>query len=303
MRPGIGLLMLPWLCLAGAAAAVPPPPLIFGMAARTPEMPAAGAGGGVMCQGRQGVDATRVPGKQAPAFADGGTVMVTSGDGRVTVPVPTACHGVRAGQTIDHDALVMRCERRPGKVTIERFDALGGKVLATLPARLASATVVEPETISGHILMSHADTGSVIVDLMSGKSREIQHGSQRFIAAAGRRTIITRDEDRLLLLEGSKERALGKISAGGTSLRRGHYIYVEPLVIDLRTGKVIGRSPSRERVAVPGGQGMTTDVSEVFALGADGRLLVGWRPIHEARGTATGPLEWIPPSILGAGGN
>jgi hypothetical protein len=72
---------------------------------------------------------------------------------------------------------------------------------------------------------------------------------------------------------------LGDIAKYPATFRAGSYMYIEPLVVDLRTGSLLGRAPA--------GAG-------VKAISRDGKLLVG---TGGGRWDMTeGPLNWVEPA-------
>jgi hypothetical protein len=108
--------------------------------------------------------------------------------------------------------------------------------------------------------------------------------------------LVDRHRSLLVLLEPNGERELGEIETFPSVLRAGAFVYVDPLVIDLSTGTVVGEPPMRQRV-----EPFYTTHARGLAMGiaSDGRILVGVG-VPEGRpwrrdSFSLGPLEWIRP--------
>ena len=72
--------------------------------------------------------------------------------------------------------------------------------------------------------------------------------------------------------------AAGDIARYPARFRAGSYMYIEPLVVDLKTGALVGRAPAN---------------ANVKAISRDGKLLVG---TGGGRWDLTnGPLSWVAP--------
>jgi hypothetical protein len=194
--------------------------------------------------------------------------------------------------------------------------ACGGRVMSARPGRVIVACLAQgsaPELVeyggakprrlgayvhpfdgdsvadAGRFLLTAGhDTGETVVDLVTGKVFTAGE-YQRPIAALGDVAVIQR-ATHLVVRDSAGERLLGDIAEYPETLRAGHYVYVEPLVVDLATGQLVGRAPSRQVT-----DRFTHEVrANVMAIASDGRLLAGF---GGGRWDFTpGPLEWLTPT-------
>jgi hypothetical protein len=136
-----------------------------------------------------------------------------------------------------------------------------------------------------------------VIDLVTGRVRVT--GFEQEITHQGDFTLVERNAElgeahrRLVLLEPNGERDFGEIEEYPSVLVAGAFVYVDPLVVDLATGTLVGQVPMRQRVD----RFDTTDVRGVaMAIASDGRILVGTPGMYSRRyGFPLGPLEWIKP--------
>jgi hypothetical protein len=143
-----------------------------------------------------------------------------------------------------------------------------------MPLPLPTADWMHP---GRYLYLSGKDGGSILVDTQAGTLRETGQYQQEI--AAGKVTLIQRGE-KLVVLDGTAEHELGAVERYPATYRAGHYVYAEPLLVDLDTGKLVGHAPIRA------GQR-----ANVKAIASDGRMLVGF---GGGRYDMTpGPLEWV----------
>jgi hypothetical protein len=71
---------------------------------------------------------------------------------------------------------------------------------------------------------------------------------------------------------------------------------VDSLLVDLATGQLRGRTPTREP-APAAERILPGSPASVMGLARDGRLLVGFSV--DRSGSVSGPLEWVPPGAAG----
>jgi hypothetical protein len=210
-----------------------------------------------------------------------GALVAEAADGTVAELVPAGCGGRVLSTGDDGRTLVVACK------TGELFEYGRGK------PRAIGATIDVPDEDSlatGRFLfVSGKDGGSIMIDTHTGALRETGE-YQNQLAVRGAITVLQR-RDKLVILDGTTEHELGAIERYPKILWGGRYLYVEPLVVDLATGALVGRAPTRQLTA----GGLTFSVrANVKALATDGRLLVGF---GGGRWDLTpGPLEWVRPA-------
>jgi hypothetical protein len=145
-------------------------------------------------------------------------------------------------------------------------------IAASFPARDMDEMVDER-----FVFVSAKDAGSLMLDLQTGASRDVGV-AQLSYARRGNITVIVRN-DHMIVLDGATERDLGAVEQYPMSFRTGHYLFVDPLVVDLDTGALVGHAPAG---------------ANVQALDATGRLLIGTGG-RTGRDFAGGPLRWVSP--------
>ncbi len=144
-----------------------------------------------------------------------------------------------------------------------------------------------------HVLSTTNDADDTIYDVVTGKSRITPH-NQRWLASLGDRTLVSR-HGHLILLDDTSESDLGDIGTEyPTMYEAGTIRLVAPFVVDLATGKVIGRVPERDIAYSPGSKLVYHVSASVTAVATDGRMLGAFT--IKPSGFPDGPLQWLTPA-------
>jgi hypothetical protein len=205
--------------------------------------------------------------------------------GPATELVPASCGGAVIASDPTAGTIVVACEKLGMPAPLVEY---GGKRPRAIGASTKSSGDNRANTIGRYLLGAVGDRW-VTIDLRTGTTRvsaDIQGG----VASFGDRSLVVRGEQ-LVLIEPTSERALGKVVKFPHTLQEGRFVWVDPYVIDLATGAVIGETPIR-----PAGHGNWPARGLVSAIALDGRLLVGFDPNGSAGTYVSGPLEWLSPT-------
>lgn len=211
------------------------------------------------------------------------------GEARATELFEAACAARIAGASERFEAIVVTCiaDEADGFAPLRHWRAGGVRDLGINAAVDPRERVRWARGEWPMIHVRHSD-GDALVDLRGGGVVPLASERQRVDDVFGYEHIVLSRRGGALSwldLETRRESPLagGVVNAGGRTRRAGPFVYVEPLVVDLR-----GREPKVLGVVDP---------PSVFGLAPSGHVLVSDEPRPDER-AVNGPLHWRAPTPL-----
>lgn len=219
----------------------------------------------------------------------GGALVLDPGTGATPAElVPAACGGHVVNVDHARRQVVVTCDAQLDLSGRAPLMAYGGAAPRAVGATIAPRAHDWFSDDGRFLLESGADAGTELVDLATGAARTVTE-FQFILGHRGDRTIIQRGLH-LVVLEPGGERTLGEIVRYPAVFTAGDQLYVEPLVVDLATGALVGAAPM---VPVTRGGFTNPQRATVRAIARDGRLLIGAG--GDRWSMTTGPLRWVRP--------
>ncbi len=223
-----------------------------------------------------------------------GALVRELADGTTSELVPASCGGVVVATDPSTESVVVACKRIGNPAPLHQYApghdwAIGAAGKAPDADRFDTKGRYAFETIH--------EANDRVIDLRNGRSHLTGEFEQLPYAVDGDRSFVPRGdhEDKLVAIEPTGDRVLGAITQYGSRYQVGHFLYVQPLLVDTRTATVVGTVPHRSVVdyRFAGGTHMLDLEGHVMALAEDGRLLVGFGGRNGHWGFEPGPIEWL----------
>jgi len=229
-----------------------------------------------------------VLGTQLLRRTNDGALVTESGDGVTHELVPASCAGFVMSSDPIARSVVVAC--KGGHL----FEYRTGTQRRSIGVTIAPPTADAGFDGGRFLIESGKDGNSVIIDLELATKRETGL-FQNLEYARGDLAIVQRGNI-VVAIDGAHERVLGNVERYPLTLLADRFLYIEPVLIDLSTGRAVGIAPSRSMLV----HGFKQDVvANVKAVANDGLLLVGF---GGGRYDPTpGPLEWTQPAPMPAG--
>ena len=203
--------------------------------------------------------------------------------------LPATCKGVVDGLDPAKQRVLAHCTARGAKAPLLLVSIGLAKDLGVA----AGESTEDNDTAFGrHTFSTTRDADDTIVDVETGK-RRVAPFNQRVLATLGDKTLVSRNE-RLIMIDGPGETDLGAIVGEYPKvLSAGTMRYIEPLVVDMATGKLIGIAPEREVPLSKRGTLVRKIGPSVLAVATSGQLLATYS--LNPGSFPSGPLEWLMP--------
>ncbi len=230
-----------------------------------------------------------------------GALVRELADGTTSELVPASCGGVVIASDPSTESVVVACKRLGNPAPLHQYapgreSAIGAAIKGPDADWFDGKGRYAFETIH--------QANDRVIDLRTGRSHLTGEFEQLPFAVDGDRSFVPRGdhEDKLVVIEPTGDRVLGAITQYGNHFQVGHFLYVQPLLVDTRTATVVGTAPHRSVVDTrfTGAPHMLDLEGHVMALAEDGRLLVGFGGPNGHWGFEPGPLEWLTATPLSA---
>ncbi len=204
--------------------------------------------------------------------APDGALELVRGDAETEL-VPASCGSWVLATVPDDGSVYVACTKLGDpRAPVFEYGARGERALGV---GVVGATTHAPET-SRYLPDWLDDYRRAVIDLKTGR---VYPGTKdQFGIYFDDHIALIWRTGQLVAIADSTERVLGAIERNQSPRRTGNLLFVAPLVVDVRTAKVVGVAPPR---------------AAVLALGADGRLLIGRADPAHADAYPMGPLEWV----------
>lgn len=238
---------------------------------------------------REVPDVIAVLGKQLLRRTTDGALLLDSEHGESRKLVPADCGGRVLSAKAANGSVVVQCLRQGPPFPLLEYGAEPPRPLGFL----TTASDRESFQDIGRWLPSYNSSGVTITDLKTG--RQLQRAHAYLLESYGDLGIF-KQESSLYTQDPAGETVLG--NTFGELIRTGPFLWASPLLIDLRTGKVVGTAP-KGKIIVNNPPYLTAATEKevratVQAVSDDGCLLIGFGGFAQTILTP-GPLKWASP--------